>query len=91
LFVLLIVGIFGEVLFWTLRLVLGEDDYDVICHTAWIKFYSRILEGVVPIVLEHEISHTAAARELNVQRMMPVLATNAMIHEGINANKTAKA
>ena len=69
--------------------MLGEDDYDIICHTAWIKFYSRILEGVVPIVLESEISHSAVTRELNVQRMMPVLATNAMIHEGINVDKTA--
>ena len=71
--------------------MLGEDDYDITCHTAWIKFYSRILEGVVPIVLASEISHSAVTRELNVQRMMPVLATNAMIHEGINVDKTTKA
>mmetsp|Transcript_17009 Transcript_17009/g.18440 ORF Transcript_17009/g.18440 Transcript_17009/m.18440 type:complete len:241 (+) Transcript_17009:84-806(+) len=82
-------GIFGEALFWTLRAVLGDEDYDTVTHTAWIKFYSRILEGVVPIVLESEISHSTVTRELNVQRMMPVLATNAMIHEGINVDKTA--
>lgn len=39
-----LVGIFGEVLFWTLRVVLGSEDYDFVTHTAWIKFYSRVLD-----------------------------------------------
>ncbi len=70
-------------LFWTLRVVLGNEDYDLINHTAWIKFYSRILDGVVPIVLAHELSQSHAAREFNVKRMMPVMATTEMAAKGL--------
>jgi len=76
-------GIFGEVLFWTLRVVLGPDDYDLITHTAWIKFYSRVLDVVVPIVLAHEISQSHVAKEFNVKRMMPIMATTEMAKQGL--------
>ncbi len=82
-FLIFSVGIFGEVLFWTLRVVLGPDDYDLITHTAWIKFYSRILDVVVPIVLTHEISQSHMVKEFNAKRLMPVIATLDMVKQGI--------
>eukprot|EP00599_Poterioochromonas_sp_BG-1_P003104 CAMPEP_0173154926 /NCGR_PEP_ID=MMETSP1105-20130129/13778_1 /TAXON_ID=2985 /ORGANISM="Ochromonas sp., Strain BG-1" /LENGTH=220 /DNA_ID=CAMNT_0014071209 /DNA_START=131 /DNA_END=793 /DNA_ORIENTATION=- len=83
-------GIFGEVLFWTLRVVLGNEDYDLVTHTAWIKFYSRILDVIVPIVLAHEISQSHVAKEFNVKRMMPIMATSEMAQRGLIEETTTK-
>jgi len=73
-------------LFWTLRAVLGDEDYDTVTHTAWIKFYSRMLDVIVPIVLEHEMSQAKVARETNVKRMMPIMATTELIQKGLVDN-----
>jgi len=70
-------------MFWTLRVVIGNDDYDLITHTAWIKFYSRILDVVVPIVLASELSQSHVAKEFNVKRMMPIMATTDMAKQGL--------
>ena len=78
-----LVGIFGEVLFWTLRVVLGSEDYDFVTHTAWIKFYSRVLDGIVPIVLTHELSQSHAVKEFNVKRMMPIMTSTEMAQKGL--------
>lgn len=83
-------GIFGEALFWTLRAVLGDEDYDTVTHTAWIKFYSRMLDVIVPIVLEHEMSQAKVAREINVKRMMPIMATTELIQKGLVDDDTLK-
>jgi hypothetical protein len=77
-------------LFWTLRVVIGNEDYDIVTHTSWIKFYSRILDVIVPIVLEHEISQSQVAKELNVKRMMPIMATSEMAQRGLVEENTTK-
>ncbi len=70
--------------------MLGSEDYDVITHTAWIKFYSRILDIIVPIVLAHEISQSHATREFNVKRMMPIMATAEMAKQGLIEEENTK-
>jgi hypothetical protein len=70
--------------------VLGPDDYDLITHTAWIKFYSRVLDVVVPIVLAHEISQSHVAREFNVKRMMPIMATTEMAKQGLAEDEVTR-
>lgn len=77
-------------MFWTLRVVLGNEDYDLVTHTAWIKFYSRILDVIVPIVLAHEISQSHVAKEFNVKRMMPIMATSEMAQRGLIEETTTK-
>jgi hypothetical protein len=37
-------GIFGECLFWALKLVLGPE-YDAVTHMDWVKIFSRVLRG----------------------------------------------
>ncbi len=66
--------------------MLGDEDYDTVTHTAWIKFYSRILDGIVPTVLAHEMSQAKVAREINVKRMMPIMATTELIQKGLVEN-----
>ncbi len=70
--------------------MLGPDDYDLITHTAWIKFYSRVLDGIVPIVLAHEMSRSHVAKEFNVKRMMPIMATTEMAKQGLTEDETTK-
>lgn len=43
-------GVFGEVLFWTLRTTLGSG-FDQSVELAWIKIYSLVLEIVVPVAI----------------------------------------
>eukprot|EP00599_Poterioochromonas_sp_BG-1_P010764 CAMPEP_0173154946 /NCGR_PEP_ID=MMETSP1105-20130129/13790_1 /TAXON_ID=2985 /ORGANISM="Ochromonas sp., Strain BG-1" /LENGTH=221 /DNA_ID=CAMNT_0014071233 /DNA_START=125 /DNA_END=790 /DNA_ORIENTATION=- len=83
-------GIFGEALFWALRAVLGPDDYDLITHTAWLKFYSRILDGVVPIVLAHEMAQSHMTKEFNAVISMPIMASVEMAKKGLVDEDTVK-
>ncbi len=71
-------------------MVLGSEDYDLITHTAWIKFYSRVLDGIVPFVLAHEISQSHVAKEFNVKRMMPIMATTDMAQKGLIDEEATK-
>lgn len=61
-------GIFGEVLFFILRLTLG-DDYDAVAHTGWVKIFSRILRIVVPIAVAYEIANEPAIETLTTKRV----------------------
>lgn len=49
-------GISGEILFYTLRKVLG-DVYTPIAHRAWIKIYSRILDHIIPCAVKFEVDN----------------------------------
>lgn len=74
LFVSLIVdGIFGEVLFYILRLTLGED-YDAVAHSGWIKIYSRILRIVIPIAMDYEIANKPTIDSLTTKRVSNLMA-----------------
>ncbi len=77
-------------MFWTLRTVLGSEDYDLIMHTAWIKFYSRMLDVIVPIVLEHEMTSSHAKKEFNPKIMMPHITTVEMAKQGLVDEETTR-
>ena len=49
-------GIFGEVLFYTLRKTLGTETYSAEIHYAWVKVMSRILRVMIPIVVRYEMT-----------------------------------
>lgn len=73
-------GLFGEVLFATLKKCLGEE-YDQATHAAWIKIYSRILSVVVPIVVHYEITHKPEVAEKAHKRMEVVLGAHVTSRE----------
>ncbi len=52
-------------------------------HTAWLKFYSRVLDGIVPIVLTHEISQSHVGKEFNAVASMPIMASVEMAKQGL--------
>lgn len=62
-------GIFGEVLFWTLKLTVGKEVYDIITHTAWIKIYSRMLFIILPIVVKYELENKDSMMKIGMKRM----------------------
>jgi hemoglobin-like flavoprotein len=66
-------SIFGEVLFWTMRHTLGAEVYDASTHTAWVKLYSRMLDIIIPVVVEYEKSNRVVIRELQSKRLAPIL------------------
>jgi hemoglobin-like flavoprotein len=59
-------GIVGDVLFYSLRKVVGEDAYSREVELAWVKIYSSMLGIIVPLVVEYErtgVVHRTAERE----------------------------
>lgn len=81
----MLVGVFGEALFWTLRINLDRAEYTVLAHTAWVKFYSRMLEVIVPVVLKYEMEHSQSSVNSNTQfqKSMPVMELAKLVTEGI--------
>jgi len=58
-------GIVGDVLFWTLRKVIGEIDYTSKVHRVWVKVYSRMLKTIVPAAVSMELGASeSVGREL---------------------------
>lgn len=49
-------GIFGECLFWVLKLIVGPE-YDAVTHMGWVKIFSRVLKVMVPIAVQYEIDN----------------------------------
>ena len=44
-------GVVGDVLFWCIRLCIGTDAYAPAVQSAWTKFFSMILQIVVPVAV----------------------------------------
>jgi hypothetical protein len=55
-------GIVGEVMFWSLKTVLGEL-YDADCHRAWVKLFSSMLAVIVPVAVSSEMECNRAQKE----------------------------
>lgn len=55
-------AIIGEVMFWTLKLVLGSN-YDVPTHEAWVKIFSQMLSVMVPLSISYELKNNKAQLE----------------------------
>jgi len=55
-------GIVGEVLFYTLKTVLG-DTYSEDVHLAWVKVFSRMLKVMVPVAVAYEMKIGAEKNE----------------------------
>ena len=54
-------GIFGECLFWVLKLTLGPE-YDATTHMGWVKIFSRVLRAMVPVAIEYELENKDSLR-----------------------------
>mmetsp|Transcript_22680 Transcript_22680/g.20597 ORF Transcript_22680/g.20597 Transcript_22680/m.20597 type:complete len:261 (+) Transcript_22680:32-814(+) len=52
-------AIIGDVMFWSLREVLGSL-YDDRTNEAWIKIFSMMLKVIVPIAIDHELKDNKA-------------------------------
>lgn len=65
-------GLFGEVLFWTIKSCLGSEVYTVQTHLAWIKFFSKILAVIIPLVVKYEIGHKGEIKQCEEKRMKSV-------------------
>jgi hemoglobin-like flavoprotein len=67
-------GIFGEVLFWALKVVTGADVYDAVCHAGWIKIYSKMLSIIIPEAVRYELANKPAVTAFKEKRMKAVIA-----------------
>lgn len=61
-------GIVGEVLFWTLREVLGIEVYTSNVHTIWIKIFCRMLTVIVPVAVAFELKGDIGKRTFETSR-----------------------
>eukprot|EP01038_Epipyxis_sp_PR26KG_P004866 gene4866-6817_t len=66
-------GIVGEVLFWTLKEALGDDEYDTYTHMCWVHLYCRMLNIMVPVAVEYELENGSS--DLQKQRTQHSAAT----------------
>mmetsp|Transcript_28398 Transcript_28398/g.28699 ORF Transcript_28398/g.28699 Transcript_28398/m.28699 type:complete len:319 (-) Transcript_28398:200-1156(-) len=48
-------GIAGDVLFWTLEKVLGDEDFGDETQEAWVNIFSYILSIMVPVAVADEV------------------------------------
>ena len=55
-------GITGEVMFWTLRRVLGPKVYTDKCEQSWMKIYSDLLRVIIPVAVAHELANNEAQK-----------------------------
>lgn len=62
-------SIFGECLFWTLKTVLGIENYDTATNRAWIKFYSKMLSIILPLAIEYELKHPDSLEKFRYRRL----------------------
>jgi len=53
---LIIDGIVGEVLLWTLKKVLGIETYSPEVHQAWLKIYCRMVRIIIPVAVGLELN-----------------------------------
>mmetsp|Transcript_26365 Transcript_26365/g.26612 ORF Transcript_26365/g.26612 Transcript_26365/m.26612 type:complete len:285 (+) Transcript_26365:46-900(+) len=56
-------GIAGDVLFWTLKKVLGDEDFDDETQEAWANIFSYILSVMVPVAVADEIEELRLIRD----------------------------
>mmetsp|Transcript_18267 Transcript_18267/g.18341 ORF Transcript_18267/g.18341 Transcript_18267/m.18341 type:complete len:220 (-) Transcript_18267:490-1149(-) len=56
-------GIAGDVLFWTLRKVLGSEDFDEETYKAWIHIFSYMLSIMVPVAVADEVEEIKLIRK----------------------------
>lgn len=49
-------GVVGEILFYTLRTVLGPVAYDKTVHRAWVMVFSSMLKTLIPIAVQYEMT-----------------------------------
>ena len=58
-------GMVGEVLFWVMRRVVGDDHYHNRLHQAWVKVYSRMLRTIVPKAISYELQSGLTENQKN--------------------------
>eukprot|EP01039_Chlorochromonas_danica_P007185 gene7185-7952_t len=80
-------GVFGEVLFFTLKKVLGEE-YTPAAHQAWIKVYSKLLTIMLPKIIPVEFERRAHFDKVTHDRNDVVLGKK-LGHEDAEENRSA--
>ena len=63
-------GLVGEVLFWSIKLCVGEM-YNPEVHLAWVKIYSRMLRTMVPVAVAYELKDGSAQQKRFLTHSLP--------------------
>lgn len=79
-------GLFGEVLFWTIKLCVGKAVYDMPTHTAWVKIYSRMLSHIVPIAVKYELQHKESIHRSDIKRMESFVTSTSSTFTSVKSN-----
>jgi len=87
-------GIVGEVLFWALRFVIGNETYTDTTHSAWVKIYSRMLRIIVPAAISWELqlgsAKIAAERIVETNKSTMLSMNSAAYTTSSNSHKTLR-
>jgi len=49
-------GVVGEVLFFVLHTLLGDEVYSRDLHIAWVKIYNRMIRTIIPVAVALEVN-----------------------------------
>jgi hemoglobin-like flavoprotein len=56
-------GLVGEVLLWSLALVIGDTEYSAEMNDSWVRVYNLMLKIIVPVAVECEMNGEKVKRE----------------------------
>lgn len=69
-------GIGGEILMHCLKKCVGPDVYTFAVHYAFTKFFSRMLDVIVPLVIQQELNGTLGGTNMSASESRPSSPTN---------------
>eukprot|EP00599_Poterioochromonas_sp_BG-1_P002297 CAMPEP_0173147262 /NCGR_PEP_ID=MMETSP1105-20130129/9031_1 /TAXON_ID=2985 /ORGANISM="Ochromonas sp., Strain BG-1" /LENGTH=250 /DNA_ID=CAMNT_0014061715 /DNA_START=34 /DNA_END=783 /DNA_ORIENTATION=+ len=69
-------GIGGEILMHCLKKCVGPDVYTFSVHYAFTKFFSRMLDVIVPLVIQQELNGTLGGTNMSASESRPSSPTN---------------
>jgi hypothetical protein len=76
----------GEVLFWSIRAIVGAEAYTYDIHQAWVKIYSRMLRTMVPVAVAHELKDGSAQEKRFFGDTIGLSAMEESILKGMSGN-----
>jgi hemoglobin-like flavoprotein len=83
---LILDGLVGEVLFWSIRAIVGAEAYTYDIHQAWVKIYSRMLRTMVPVAVAHELKDGSAQEKRFFGDTIGLSAMEESILKGMSGN-----
>lgn len=73
---------------FAIKETVGAAEYSALGHSGWCKIYSRILDIIIPAVMDYELSHRETSQRLVQKRRADSFnSTNTLTTKSTQATK----